>query len=70
MACCHRRGSVHDLSIGGSVCHDRGDVDSSGHKEPPCIRREVQIPMQMGNFEGKRGGPLDGGPMIVVVQCL
>jgi len=24
MACCHRRGSVHDLSIGGSVCHDRG----------------------------------------------
>ena len=35
-------------------------VDSGGPKEP-CIRREaaeVQIPMQMGNFEGEKGRPI------------
>ena len=35
-------------------------VDSGGPKEP-CIRREaaeVQIPMRMGNFEGKKARPI------------
>ena len=32
------------------------DVDASGLKE--YVLDGVQIPMQSGNFEGKRGGPL------------
>jgi len=32
-ACCHRRGSVHGLSVRGSVCHDRGTRLGTSNRE-------------------------------------
>jgi len=64
-SCGHRRGSVHGVSVGGSVCHDRGTRLGTRN----CVLDgRSRFLMRMGNFEGKRGDPLDGGLMIV--QCL
>jgi len=62
-ACGHRRGSVHglsDSSIGWSVCHDRGTQLGTRNR---VLDGRSRSSMRMGNFEWKRGGPLDGGLM-------
>jgi len=51
-ACCHRSGSVHGLSVGGSVCHDRLGTRNR------VLDGRSRSPMRMGNFEGKKGWPI------------
>jgi len=57
-ACCHRRGSVHGLSVGGSVCHDRGARLGTRNRVLDWSLGRSRSPMRMGNFEGKKGRPI------------
>jgi len=54
-ACCHRSGSVHGLSVGGCVCHDRGPRLGTRNR---VLDGRSRSPMRMGNFEGKKGWPI------------
>jgi len=54
-ACCHRRGSVHGLSVGGSICHDRGTRLGTRNR---VLDGRSRFPMRMGNFEEKKGRPI------------